>query len=141
MGEEGNADVLSVHAPKSELDLMDKGFGRTAGWSRHNDFIIVGPASDPAGIKGLTTAGDAYKKIAESKSIFVTRGDDSVTNKAELTIWKSAEITPEGDRYVSTGRGRVTLSVLPRKRRDTFPDRASYLALKDTLQLDATGRR
>ena len=67
MGEEGNADVLLVHAPKSELDLMDKGFGKDRLLVMHNDFIIVGPASDPAGIKGLTTAVDAYKKIAEIK--------------------------------------------------------------------------
>ncbi len=137
MGEEGNADVLLVHAPKSELDLMDKGFGKDRLLVMHNDFIIVGPASDPAGIKGLTTAVDAYKKIAESKSIFVTRGDDSGTNKAELTIWKSAEITPEGDWYVSTGQGMGdTLRVATEKEGYTFTDRASYLALKDTLQLD-----
>jgi tungstate transport system substrate-binding protein len=137
MGEEGNADVLLVHAPKSELDLMDKGFGKDRLLVMHNDFIIVGPASDPAGIKGLTTAMDAYKKIAETKSIFVTRGDDSGTNKAELTIWKSAEITPEGDWYVSTGQGMGdTLRVATEKEGYTFTDRASYLALKDTLQLD-----
>lgn len=137
MGEEGNADVLLVHAPKSELELMDKGFGKDRLLVMHNDFIIVGPASDPAGIKGSTTAVDAYKKIAESKSIFVTRGDDSGTNKAELTIWKSAEITPEGDWYVSTGQGMGdTLRVTTEKEGYTFTDRASYLALKDTLQLD-----
>ncbi len=137
MGEEGNADVLLVHAPKSEMELMDKGFGKDRVLVMHNDFVIVGPASDPAGIKGMTTAKEAFAKIAESKSTFVTRGDDSGTNKAELTIWKSAEITPEGEWYVSTGQGMGdTLRVASEKDGYTLTDRATYLALKDTLLLD-----
>ena len=137
MGEEGNADVLLVHAPASELVLMEKGFGKDRLLIMHNDFVIVGPAADPAGIKGSATAKEAYTKIAGSKSIFVTRGDDSGTNKAELTIWKAAGITPEGDWYLSTGQGMGdTLRIASEKGGYTFTDRATYLALKDTLQLD-----
>ena len=137
MGEEGNADVLLVHAPAAELALMEKGFGRDRLLIMHNDFIIVGPAGDPAGIKGSATAKEAYEKIAASRSIFVTRGDDSGTNKAELTIWKAAGITPEGDWYLSTGQGMGdTLRIASEKGGYTFTDRATFLALKDTLQLD-----
>jgi tungstate transport system substrate-binding protein len=140
LGQDGNADVLLVHAPSSELDLMSKGFGKERLLVMHNDFIIVGPAADPAGIKGLATAKEAYVKIAESKSIFVTRGDDSGTNKAELAIWKTTGITgttPAGDWYLSTGQGMGdTLRIASEKAGYTFTDRATYLALKDTLQLD-----
>lgn len=140
LGQDGNADVLLVHAPSSELDLMAKGFGKERLLVMHNDFIIVGPAADPAGIKGLATAKEAYVKIAESKSIFVTRGDDSGTNKAELAIWKATGITgttPAGDWYLSTGQGMGdTLRIASEKGGYTFTDRATYLALKDTLQLD-----
>lgn len=137
MGEEGNADVLLVHAPKSEMDLMNNGFGKDRLLVMHNDFVIVGPASDPAGIKGMATAKEAFAKVAALKATFVTRGDDSGTNKAELTIWKSAEISPESKWYVSTGQGMGdTLRVASEKDGYTLTDRATYLALKDTLSLD-----
>lgn len=137
MGEEGNADVLLVHAPAAELALMEKGFGRDRLLIMHNDFIIVGPAGDPAGINASATAKEAYEKIAASRSIFVTRGDDSGTNKAELTIWKAAGITPEGDWYLSTGQGMGdTLRIASEKGGYTFTDKATFLALKGTLLLN-----
>lgn len=136
MGEEGNADVLLVHAPASELELMDKGFGLSRDLVMHNDFIIVGSADDPAGIKGLTTAKEALTKIAETQSIFVSRGDDSGTHKKELAIWKSAEITPEGGWYIETGQGMGdTLRVANEKSGYTLTDRATYLAQLDSLDL------
>ncbi|MEN6408545.1 MAG: substrate-binding domain-containing protein, partial [Anaerolineaceae bacterium] len=137
MGEEGNADVLLVHAPSSEVTFMDNGFGKERLLVMHNDFIIVGPASDPAGIKGMTSAVDALKKIAEAKAPFITRGDDSGTNKLELSLWKKAEITPAGDWYINTGQGMgASLKVASEKEAYTITDRATYLANKDTLSLD-----
>jgi tungstate transport system substrate-binding protein len=137
MGEEGNADVLLVHAPKSELALMDKGFGKDRLLVMHNDFILVGPASDPAAIRGMTSAADAFKQIAVTESTFVSRGDDSGTNKSELAFWKKLELTPEGEWYVSTGSGMGdTLRVASEKQGYTYTDRATFLALKDTLQLE-----
>jgi tungstate transport system substrate-binding protein len=137
MGKEGNADVLLVHAPASEKEYMDGGFGKERLLVMHNDFIIVGPKGDPAKIKGAASTADAYKAIAESKTTFVSRGDDSGTNKAELTLWKSAKITPEGDWYLKTGQGMGdTLRIASEKAGYTFTDRATYLSMKDTLDLD-----
>jgi tungstate transport system substrate-binding protein len=137
MGEEGNADVLLVHSPISELDLMDKGFGKDRLLVMHNDYVIVGPKDDPAGINGMKVAVDAFKKIAEAKSIFVSRGDDSGTNKMELSLWKSASITPEGDWYLQSGQAMgETLRIASEKIGYTLTDRGTYLALRDPLQLD-----
>lgn len=136
MGEEGNADVLLVHAPASELELMEKGFGLSRDLIMHNDFIIVGAEDDPAGISGLTSAAEALRKIADSQSIFVSRGDDSGTHKKELSIWKTAGITPEGDWYVESGQGMGdTLRIANEKAGYTLTDRATYLAQLDTLDL------
>ncbi len=138
MGEEGNADVLLVHAPKSEKEFMANGFGLERLLVMHNDYIIVGPAADPAGIKGSATAPEALKKIAEAKATFVSRGDDSGTNKAELTLWTKAETDPAGQSwYLETGQGMGdTLRVTSEKAGYTMTDRATYLAQKDNLSLD-----
>lgn len=139
MAEEGNADVLLVHAPSSEKALMDAGWGKDRFLVMHNDFIIVGPASDPAGIKGVEVV-DAYKKIAATQSPFVTRGDDSGTHKAELALWKKAELdqtTFSPDVYISSGQGMgATLTIASEKQAYTFTDRATYLANKDNLDLE-----
>lgn len=138
MGEEGNADVLLVHAPKSEKEFMANGFGLERLLVMHNDFIVVGPADDPAGVKATATAIEAFKKIGESKAIFVSRGDDSGTNKAEITLWGKAEVDPAGQAwYLETGQGMGdTLRVASEKAGYTLTDRATYLANKDTLQLE-----
>ncbi len=139
MGEEGNADVLLVHAPSSEKTFMDNGFGKDRALVMHNDFIIVGPASDPAGIKGLPIV-DAYKAIAAAGATFVSRGDDSGTNKAELALWKKAELDPKTDKpawYIETGQGMgATLTIASEKGAYTLTDRATYLANKTNLQLE-----
>ena len=137
MGEEGNADVLLVHAPASELELMEGGYGKDRFLIMHNDFVIAGPADDPAGIKGSESTAAAFTAIAASESPFTTRGDDSGTHKMELSLWASAEITPEGDWYINTGQGMGdTLRIASEKYAYTLTDRATYLALKDTLDLD-----
>jgi tungstate transport system substrate-binding protein len=139
MGEEGNADVLLVHAPSSELTFMEGGFGSERALVMHNDFIIVGPKDDPAKIKGMTTAVEAYKAIAAAQAPFVTRGDDSGTHKAELALWKKAELAPSKDDawYINTGQGMgASLKVASEKNAYIFTDRATYLANKDTLSLD-----
>ncbi len=137
MGKEGNADVLLVHAPASEKEYMDGGFGKERLLVMHNDFIMVGPKADPAKINGAASTVDVYKAIADSKATFVSRGDDSGTNKAELALWKSAKITPEGDWYLKTGQGMGdTLRIASEKAGYTFTDRATYLSMKDTLDME-----
>ena len=140
MGQEGNADVLLVHAPSSEKTYMDGGFGRERFLVMHNDFIIVGPSSDPAGIKGDTSAVDAFKKIAAASATFISRGDQSGTNTKELALWKSAAIDPVGTKptwYVESGQGMgQTLTIASEKSAYTLTDRATYLATKENLKLD-----
>jgi len=136
MGEQGNADVLLVHSPAAEKTFMDNGFGSERSLVMHNDFIIVGPEADPAGIKGTPTAVEAFQKIAAAQSPFITRGDDSGTNKMELSLWKNAGLTPEGDWYQESGQGMgATLKIASEKAAYTLTDRATYLANKDTLAL------
>lgn len=140
MGQQGNADVLLVHAPSSEKTYMDGGYGKDRFLVMHNDFIIVGPAADPAGIRGDTEAIDAFKKIASSSSLFVSRGDQSGTNTKELSIWKSAGLDPAGKKptwYIESGQGMgATLTIASEKQAYTLTDRATYLANKGNLQLD-----
>jgi tungstate transport system substrate-binding protein len=140
MGQEGNADVLLVHSPSAEKTYMDGGFGKERDLIMHNDFVIVGPASDPAGIKGTATAVDAFKKIATAGAPFVSRGDKSGTNTKELALWKSAALDPAGQKpawYIESGQGMgTTLSIASEKAGYTLTDRATYLANKANLQLD-----
>jgi tungstate transport system substrate-binding protein len=137
MGQEGNADVLLVHAPAAEVEYMKGGYGSVRKLVMHNDFIIVGPAEDPAGIKGTTSAVEALKKISDASAPFISRGDDSGTNKAELLLWKQAGIEPKGDWYQESGQGMgATLRIASEKKAYTLTDRATYLANKDTLSLN-----
>lgn len=136
MGEKGEADVLLVHSPDAEKKFMAGGFGVTRRLVMHNDFIIVGPASDPARIKGATSV-EAMKRIAKSGSVFASRGDNSGTHAKEKTLWKAAALNPAGQKwYQQTGLGMgLTLNVADEKRGYTLTDRATYLAMKKNLSL------
>jgi tungstate transport system substrate-binding protein len=138
MGEKGEADVLLVHSPGDEVKLVDAGFGINRKLVMHNDFIIVGPSEDPAKIKGLKTAKDAFVKISQESSLFFSRGDKSGTNAKELTIWKAAAITPDGNKwYQQTGLGMgETLNVSSEKKGYTLTDRGTYLALNSKKRLN-----
>jgi tungstate transport system substrate-binding protein len=137
MGERGEADVLLVHSPAAEQKFMAAGFGATRRLVMHNDFVIVGPAADPAKIKG-TSAIEAISRIARSGSLFASRGDNSGTHAKELGLWKAAGLNPEGQQwYQQTGLGMgQTLSVAAEKKGYTLTDRATYLALRKNLGLD-----
>ncbi|MGE5123666.1 MAG: substrate-binding domain-containing protein [Acidobacteriaceae bacterium] len=136
MGQQCNADVLLVHSPSTEKDFMSNNYGSDRRLVMHNDFVIVGPAGDPAGIQSTATAVEAFTKIADSKARYVSRGDESGTNTKELGIWKSANLTPEGDWYVESGQGMLaTLTIASEQAAYTLTDRATYLANKDRLQL------
>jgi len=129
LGEDGNADVLLVHARAREDEFMANGHGTRREEVMYNDFVIVGPEADPAGIKGMTSAVDALKKLAETESTFISRGDDSGTHTKELSIWKKAEIEPAGDWYVSSGQGMgEVLTMSNEQQAYTLSDRATYLA-------------
>jgi len=138
MAEEGNADVLLVHAPAAEKELMAAGWGLERFLVMHNDFVIAGPAADPAGIKDLTTTVEAFKAIADSGAGFVTRGDDSGTHKMELSLWGKTEVDPAGQAwYTDSGQGMgATLTIASEKQAYTLTDRATYLANKDNYELE-----
>jgi tungstate transport system substrate-binding protein len=137
MGEKGEADVLLVHSPDAEKKFMTDGFGTTRRLVMHNDFIVLGPATDPAKIKG-STAADAMKRIAQTNSYFASRGDNSGTHAKEKGLWKGAGVNPEGQKwYHQTGLGMgQTLNVAAEKKAYILADRATYLALKKNLGLE-----
>ena len=137
MGQKGEADVLLVHSPDAEEKFMAAGYGVNRRLVMHNDFIIVGPAADPAGIKGTKSAVAAFKRIAAAKALFMSRGDNSGTDAKEKAIWKVAGIAPEGQKwYQQTGLGMgQTLNVASEKQAYTLADRGTYLALKKRLDL------
>ena len=137
MGAKGDVDVLLVHSRAAEDKFVADGFGVNRKDVMHNDFIIIGPANDPAKIKGTTDSVAAFKKIAESKSTFISRGDKSGTNTKELDVWKKAEITPAGDWYKNVGQGMgETFRITDEMKGYTLIDRATYLALKDKYKLE-----
>ncbi|KJR46557.1 ABC-type tungstate transport system, periplasmic binding protein [Desulfosporosinus sp. I2] len=137
MGEKGDADVLLVHAPASEKKLVDNKTAINYQLVMHNDFIIVGPAADPAKVKGTKTTADALKAIYASSSIFVSRGDDSGTDKMEKALWTKVNLKPVGTKYQSTGQGMgQTLTIASEKEGYTLTDRATYLATKKNLKLE-----
>jgi tungstate transport system substrate-binding protein len=137
LGEKKDADVLLVHSPAAEKTFIEDGFGTERKDVMYNDFIIVGPAADPAGIKGMTSAAEAVKKLSETKNVFISRGDDSGTHSKEKTIWTAAGIEPAGDWYKSAGQGMGdVLKIASETPGYTLADRATYLNLKDTLGLE-----
>ena len=138
MGQKGEADVLLVHSPEAEKKFVAEGYGVNRRLVMHNDFVIAGPNTDPAGIKGSRSSIEAFRKIAAANAVFMSRGDNSGTHAEEKTIWKAAGINPEGQKwYQQTGLGMgQTLSVAAEKKTYTLADRGTYLALKKNLGLD-----
>jgi len=138
MGQKGEADVLLVHSPAAEEKFIGDGFGINRKLIMHNDYIIVGPADDPAKIRGMKSTPESFKKIASTAAPFLSRGDNSGTNAKEKEVWKAAGINPEGQKwYQQTGLGMgQTLNVANEKKGYTLADRGTYLSLKKNLKLD-----
>lgn len=129
LGEDGNADVLLVHARAQEDAFMAAGHGSRREDVMYNDFVIVGPASDPAGIMASTDVVAGFGKIAAAQSPFVSRGDDSGTHAKEKAVWQAAGIEPSGNWYISAGQGMgAVLTMADEQQAYTLSDRATYLA-------------
>lgn len=138
MGAQGDADVLLVHSPDDEAAFMRDGHGTLRLPFAYNYFVIAGPEDDPAGIARSETASDAFAAIAESQSTFVSRGDESGTNKKELKLWDDAGVTPEGDWYLSVGQGMgETLRIASEKQAYTLTDLGTLLAQGASLDLES----
>jgi tungstate transport system substrate-binding protein len=140
IGESGSVDLIVVHAKSLEEKFVADGFGTERIDFMYNDFVIVGPADDPAGIKGEKSATAALKKIAESKSLFISRGDKSGTNVKEIEVWDAAGIKPVGDWYRIYEKGASgnvpTLLYTDEQRAYTLIDRATYITTKDKIKLE-----
>ncbi len=137
MAKDGEADLLLVHARSKEDAFLEEGYGVNRRDVMFNDFIIIGPKSDPAGIKGSSSAAEAFKKIAESNSVFFSRGDNSGTHTKEKEIWKLAGIEPKGEWYQATGQGMGnTLTIANEKQGYTITDRGTYLAYMGKIALE-----
>ena len=133
LGERGEADVLFVHSRSAEDKFVAAGFGIDRKDVMHNDFIIVGPEKDPAKIKGMELAADAFKAIMASESIFVSRADNSGTHVKELSIWQRALLEPTGEWYIQTGQGMgETLLITQEEQGYTLTDNATWYAIKST---------
>ncbi|MEI7528320.1 MAG: substrate-binding domain-containing protein [Elusimicrobiota bacterium] len=136
LGRTGEADILFVHSPGDEAQFVAEGFGTGRTTFMHNDFVILGPAADPAKVKGAKKAVDAFKKIAAVKAVFVSRADQSGTNKKELKLWDEAKVKPGKDKYTEAGQGMAaTLTMANEKNAYVLADRATYLSMRKTLGL------
>ena len=136
LGSRGEADVLLVHSPDDEEEFMKTGKGGERRLVMHNDFVIVGPPDDPAGIKGLTST-EALQRIAEEEAPFMSRGDDSGTHNLELKLWDEAGVKPAGSWYQETGQGMgATLRIADQKQAYTISDRGTHLSTEDSTDLD-----
>jgi len=128
LGRDGNADVLLVHDREAEEKFVADGFGVERLDVMHNDFILVGPGNDPAGVRGLK-AEDVFRKIAAAAAPFASRGDDSGTHKKEQQLWRAAGLAPSGAWYLESGSGmEATLRIANEKRAYCLVDRATWMA-------------
>ena len=136
LAEKGDADVVLVHSPAAEEEFMDGGHGASRRAVMHNDFIVVGPADDPAKIAHAASGPAALARIATAEAAFASRADESGTNTKELSLWEAAGIKPGGSWYIETGQGMgETLTIASQKQAYTLSDRGTFLAT-DNLDLE-----
>ena len=138
----GNFDMVVVHARALEDQFIKDGYGQNRKDFMYNDFVILGPQNDPAGIKGMKTAAEAFKVLAEKKAPFISRGDMSGTHVAEMNIWKAAGITPDGDKdewYTVFSLGKLgngpTTIFTDKRAAYTLMDRATYLKQQKNIKI------
>lgn len=136
LAEDGDVDLVLVHAPDAEIEFMEAGFGVERQPVMHNDFILLGPPDDPAQLRQATSLADAMSRIQQSGHDFISRGDDSGTHKKELELWQLAAIRPEGQWYLSVGQGMgQVLQIANEKLAYTLSDRGTWLAFKNKIEM------
>jgi len=137
LGENGDVDLILIHDKASENNFVKEGFGVNRKDVMHNNFVIIGPMKDPAGVKGSKDAVTAFRKIFSHKEYFISRGDESGTHKKEMALWNEAGLRPEGRWYLETGQGMgATLMIAHEKRGYLLSDKATYLNYNDKINLD-----
>jgi tungstate transport system substrate-binding protein len=136
MGENGDVDMVMVHAREAEDEFVSKGFGVYRKDLMYNDFVILGPPHDPALLKEAASSADAFEKIAGAQAVFISRGDNSGTHMKERRIWEEAEIEPDGKWYKEAGQGMgAVITMAEEMRAYTLSDRGTYLFRKADLSL------
>ena len=136
LGENGDVDLVLVHAPEAEQVFVAAGFGIERLPVMHNDFVLLGPATDPVSVGGAANVTEAVARIAAGDSAFISRGDDSGTHQKELELWTTAGIVPRGEWYLAAGQGMgAVLKITDDKQGYTLADRGTYLALREKLSL------
>ena len=136
LGKNGDVDVILVHARDAEDRFLNEGYGVNRRDVMYNDFVILGPGDDPAKIEGLKDTKEAFKRIFYSKAKFISRGDDSGTDKKEKSLWAITGLNPDGGNYLETGQGMsATLRVADEKNAYILVDRATYMFNRDNIRL------
>ena len=136
LGEDGNVDVVLVHAKEAEMDFINRGYGKDRREVMYNDFIILGPADNPAGLEKDQKPSEAMAAIMDVEAPFISRGDDSGTHKKELQLWKEAGLSPGGRWYMDAGKGMGdTLVMAQEKQAYVMCDRGTYLSMRSKLNL------
>jgi tungstate transport system substrate-binding protein len=136
LGRRGDADVLLTHAPDAEQRFMAEGYGEQRTPVMHNDFVLVGPQADPAGVAGETSIAESFRRIAQEEALFISRGDESGTHTKELQIWHLAEIQPQGQWYLQAGASMAAvLRMASEKAAYTLSDRGTFAAQRSGLEL------
>ena len=136
LAENGDVDLVFVHAPGAEMKFVKAGFGIDREAVMHNDFVVLGPKSDPANLLNMTGLADAMQGIQGSSAAFISRGDDSGTHKKEMFLWAQANIKPAGENYLAVGQGMgAVLQIANDKLAYTLTDRGTYLAYADKIDL------
>ena len=142
LGRRGDADVLLTHAPAAEEKFMAEGWAVDRRPVMHNDFVLVGPESDPAMVKGMTSIAESLGRIEKQQSPFVSRGDESGTHQKEKEIWKLVGREPEGEWYIHAGAGMAqALRMAQEKQTYVLSDRGTFLALQKELELEILSER
>jgi tungstate transport system substrate-binding protein len=137
LGRNGDVDLVMVHAPGLEREFVEEGYGVERVGFMYNDFVILGPPSDPAGIAGTESVADAFARIAETESQFVSRGDNSGTHTKERNIWAEAGIDPSGSWYREAGQGMgAVITMTNDQQAYTLADRGTYLAFRGDIDLE-----
>ena len=136
MGRDGDVDVVLVHAPRAEAEFVANGFGAQRHSVMYNDFVLIGPAHDPAGINTAPSVTDAMQRIANHSALFISRGDDSGTHKKELTLWDTIQLQTRGNWYREAGQGMgKVIQIADEMEAYTLTDRGTWLAYRDKSSL------
>ncbi|MFP4206478.1 MAG: substrate-binding domain-containing protein [Spirochaetaceae bacterium] len=137
LGRNGDMDVVMTHAPELEREFVEQGYGVERVKFMHNDFVLLGPSADPAGVGGVADVAEAFRRIAEREWVFISRGDNSGTHAKERAVWEEAGVSPEGSWYREAGQGMgAVITMANNEEAYTLADRGTFLAYRGEIELE-----